>query len=306
MAMDTPWTMKNTAAFVFLLVALSLSTVDGRRQESGAWISSLENSAPELQVLRDQIRTNLRSSYREQRLALPLRIYLYRLKENENFFTVVTRTGQDPDTIASLNGLANPASVGPGDVLLIPNARGVFRRNRSLEEVAALKENLQKRPASSASTDQLLEGFRFYPGRRFEPEERFYFRGQGFAHPLPGAVLSSGYGNRRDPINNRKSFHGGIDLAAKVGTPVLASAPGKVIHAGPAGGYGNLIILEHRYEYTTYYGHLSKIHVKKGDSVNQGQKIGEVGKTGRVTGPHLHFEIRKDGKHTSPSKFFHP
>ncbi|HBS06952.1 MAG TPA: hypothetical protein DEA96_18420, partial [Leptospiraceae bacterium] len=82
--------------------ALSLSTVDGRRQETGPWISSLDNSTPELQTLRDQIRTNLRSSYREQRLQLPLKIYLYRLKENENFFTVVTRTGQDPATIASL------------------------------------------------------------------------------------------------------------------------------------------------------------------------------------------------------------
>ena len=298
--------MKRTAAFVFLLVAISLSTVDGRKQDSDRWISSLDNSTPELQNLRQQIRTNLKSSYREQRLQLPLQVYLYRLKDNENFFTVVTRTGQDPDTIASLNGLAHPASVGPGDVLLIPNARGVFRRNTSLQEVARFRDSAQEGKTGKLSSEKILNGFRFYPGRRFEPEERFYFRGQGFAHPLPGAVLSSGYGNRRDPMNNRKSFHGGIDLAASVGTPVLASAPGKVIHAGPAGGYGNLIILQHRFDYTTYYGHLSKLNVKKGDSVSQGQKIGEVGKTGRVTGPHLHFEIRKDGKHTSPSRFFHP
>ena len=297
--------MKSWRPFLYFLLAISLSTVDGRKAPGGVWIESLQNHRPELQNLRNQIRMNLRSSYREGHLDVPLKIYLYRLKEEENFFTVVTRTGQDPDTLASLNGLANPASVGPGDVLLIPNARGVFRRKgATLQEVARFRQDA--REDSQANTDSLLLSFQFYPGKRFEPEERFYFRGQVFANPLPGARLSSGYGNRTDPISNRRSFHGGIDLAAPVGTAVKASAPGKVVHAGPAGGYGNLIILEHKYEYTTYYGHLSKLNVKKGDSVQQGQKIGEVGKTGRVTGPHLHFEIRKDGNQTSPAKFFHP
>lgn len=291
---------RKPETLLLIVLLLSVSTLDGRQKE-GPWISDLKNDTPELQELRNQIRTNLRSSYREESLKIPLKVYLYRLKENDNFFTVVTRTGQDPDTLASLNGLAHPASVGPGDVLLIPNARGVFRSD-GIQEVARFRENAKE----TSHPDELLSGFRFYPGKRFEPEERFYFKGQVFAHPLPGAVLSSGYGNRVDPISNRRSFHGGIDLAARVGTPVLASAPGKVIHAGPAGGYGNLIILQHRYEYTTYYGHLSKLNVKKGDNVLQGQKIGEVGKTGRVTGPHLHFEIRKDGHHKSPAKFFHP
>ena len=295
--------MNGKTAFLCFLLAFSVSTVDARKQPEKRWISSLDNGNDQLQGLRQQIRDNLRSSFREERLQVPLKIYLYRLKANENFFTVVTRTGQDPDTLASLNGLAHPNSVGPGDVLLVPNARGAFRRNGSIQEVAQLRQSASD---GKHSDFDILKGFRFYPGKRFEPEERFYFRGQVFAHPLPGAVLSSGYGNRKDPISNRKSFHGGIDLAAKVGTPVLASAPGKVIHAGPAGGYGNLVILEHRYDYTTYYGHLSKINVKKGDTIIQGQKIGEVGKTGRVTGPHLHFEIRKDGKHTSPARFFHP
>ena len=295
-----------TRAFLIFLTLATVSSVASRDRNATVWLSDLNPSAPALQDLKAEIAENLKASYQDHRLAVPIRICLYRLKKTDNFFTVVTRTGQDPDTVASLNGLAHPSAVGPGDVLLIPNARGVFKRKQPLEEVVYFRKNANPARPETTNSSSLLAGFQFYPGRRFDPEERYYFKGQVFSNPVPGAILSSGYGSRIDPINNHKSFHGGIDLAAAVGTPVYASAPGKVIHAGPAGGYGNLIIIAHQYEYTTYYGHLSEILVKRGDTIGKGEKIGLVGSTGRVTGPHLHFEIRKDGKFTSPSKFFHP
>lgn len=123
-----------------------------------------------------------------------------------------------------------------------------------------------------------------------------------FALPVVGRA-SSGYGERVDPINHTKSIHPGFDLAAPTGTRVGAAAAGEVVHAGPAGTYGNLVTVRHADGFETRYAHLSKVDVKKGDKVEVGQDIGEVGSTGRSTGPHLHFEIRKEGKALDPKPY---
>jgi murein DD-endopeptidase MepM/ murein hydrolase activator NlpD len=91
-------------------------------------------------------------------------------------------------------------------------------------------------------------------------------------------------------------MHKGIDIAAPVGTPILASAPGEIISAGwNSGGYGNLVKIRHADGSVTYYGHNSRILVRTGQMVAQGEQISEMGSTGRSTGPHLHFEVRPDG-----------
>lgn len=123
-----------------------------------------------------------------------------------------------------------------------------------------------------------------------------------FALPVAGRA-SSGYGERVDPINHTKSIHPGFDLAAPTGTRVGAAAAGEVIHAGPAGTYGNLVTVRHADGFETRYAHLSKVDVKQGDRVEVGQDLGEVGSTGHSTGPHLHFEIRKEGKALDPKPY---
>ncbi|MGE0399512.1 MAG: peptidoglycan DD-metalloendopeptidase family protein [Kofleriaceae bacterium] len=120
-----------------------------------------------------------------------------------------------------------------------------------------------------------------------------------FALPVIGRA-TSGYGERIDPIHHTKSLHPGFDLAAPTGTQVGAARGGEVVHAGPAGTYGNLVILRHEDGFETRYAHLSEVHVKKGDQVQTGQDVGAVGSTGHSTGPHLHFEIRKEGKALDP------
>jgi len=100
-------------------------------------------------------------------------------------------------------------------------------------------------------------------------------------------------GWRKDPFTNNNTYHGGIDIAAPTGTLVKASQGGEVIFTGWKGGYGKLIIIEHKYGYKTFYGHLNKILVKTGQVVKSGQSIGNVGSTGRSTGPHVHFELRR-------------
>lgn len=124
---------------------------------------------------------------------------------------------------------------------------------------------------------------------------------------LPRLVLpvvgraSSGYGMRNDPIKHTAINHPGFDLAAPTGTPVGAAAGGTVVHAGPAGTYGNLVTVRHENGYETRYAHLSAVTVAKGDKVQPGQQIGNVGTTGYSTGPHLHFEVRHEGKTIDPA-----
>jgi len=129
-----------------------------------------------------------------------------------------------------------------------------------------------------------------------------YFSRRGiFGTPFSQwASWTSSFGLRTDPITGEEQTHKGIDLRAKFGVSVYASASGRVQFTGVAGGYGNLIQIKHKDGYVTYYGHLSKILVKSGQKVRRGTLIGKVGATGRVTGPHLHFEIRKNGKALDP------
>lgn len=116
------------------------------------------------------------------------------------------------------------------------------------------------------------------------------------------ARLTSGFGERVDPINGERSFHSGLDLAAAEGTPIRAAAPGVVVHAGPRGGYGNAVEVAHADGTTTLYAHASDVSVTVGQRVDAGQTLGAVGHTGRSTGDHLHFELRERGHAVDPRR----
>ena len=115
--------------------------------------------------------------------------------------------------------------------------------------------------------------------------------------------ISSPFGYRRDPFTGQRRFHPGIDISNRPGTPVVAPADGIVVFTGRDGGYGNLIIINHGYGISTRYGHLKKIFVKPGQKVQRGDIIGEIGNTGRSTGPHLHYEVRIYGKPVNPMNY---
>ncbi len=122
--------------------------------------------------------------------------------------------------------------------------------------------------------------------------------------PLAGQLdLTSGYGYRLDPFLGRPALHSGIDMRAETGTPARATASGVIVSAGPSGGYGNLVEIDHGNGLSTRYGHLSAILVQEGQRVQAGDAIGRVGSTGRSTGPHLHYEVRIDDEATDPSRF---
>jgi murein DD-endopeptidase MepM/ murein hydrolase activator NlpD len=125
-----------------------------------------------------------------------------------------------------------------------------------------------------------------------------------YRKPVLGEVeTTSGFGIRADPFVGRPAMHTGLDFRASTGTPVRATANGKVVTAGWSGGYGRMVEIDHGNGLTTRYGHLSEIEIENGDMVRIGQVIGAVGSTGRSTGPHLHYETRIDGDPVDPQKF---
>lgn len=123
------------------------------------------------------------------------------------------------------------------------------------------------------------------------------------APPLDNYKINSTFGLRKDPVNGRKSRHHGLDLGARMGSDLFATAPGKVVFAGWRGHYGRVIEIDHGFGIRTRYGHLKKILVKVGDEVGYRDRIGLLGSSGRSTGPHVHYEVRVKGKPLDPLKF---
>jgi murein DD-endopeptidase MepM/ murein hydrolase activator NlpD len=124
---------------------------------------------------------------------------------------------------------------------------------------------------------------------------------EALALPVPGKV-TSGFGARHDPITGEDSQHSGLDVGAPEGTPIRVPAGGVVLSAGPKGGYGNAVEVDHGNGLVTLYGHAAELLVSKGEFVQPGQEIATVGSSGRSTGPHLHFEVRVGGRAVDPSR----
>jgi len=121
--------------------------------------------------------------------------------------------------------------------------------------------------------------------------------------PVAGGVVGSGFGWRIDPFAGSSAMHEGLDFPAAVGTPIYAAAGGVVVVQQAHPNYGNMVEIDHGNDLLTRYGHASQVFVKSGDVVKRGQKIAEIGTTGRSTGPHLHFEVRVRGVAQDPQKF---
>lgn len=117
--------------------------------------------------------------------------------------------------------------------------------------------------------------------------------------PVDG-VVTSGFGRRSDPFHGKHSFHKGLDIAAPSGTPIQPIRAGTVTSAGPRGGYGNVVVLDHGDGITSMYAHCKALKVQPGQRVEVGQIIATVGSTGRSTGPHLHLEVHQDGQAVDP------
>jgi murein DD-endopeptidase MepM/ murein hydrolase activator NlpD len=118
--------------------------------------------------------------------------------------------------------------------------------------------------------------------------------------------VASGFGNRVDPVYKTIKFHAGLDFTAPQGTPIYATAEGRVTTAGNSGnGFGNHVVVDHGFGYETLYGHMVRVKARMGQMVKRGEVIGWVGSTGKSTGPHLHYEVHKGGRPIDPIYFFY-
>ena len=115
--------------------------------------------------------------------------------------------------------------------------------------------------------------------------------------------LTAGFGQRRSPFTGQRQMHEGVDIANTVGTPVIAPADGIVTYTGPLGGFGDVVSVDHGHKISTFYAHLQQHKVSQGQRVRRGDVIGSVGTTGRVTGPHLHYEIQVNDVSVDPTKY---
>lgn len=131
-----------------------------------------------------------------------------------------------------------------------------------------------------------------------------HFRAIPAIRPIEGGYLNSGFGYRKDPISQKMQFHYGQDITVNQGEKVIAPADGFIEDAQYTGGYGKYIKIEHGYGYSTLYGHLSEIQVKKGQKIHRGDIIGLSGNTGRSTAPHLHYEVYHNGTPQNPLDYF--
>ncbi|OHD06547.1 MAG: hypothetical protein A2Y41_10800 [Spirochaetes bacterium GWB1_36_13] len=235
-----------------------------------------------------------------------LTIALYTVKSEDTIFSIAENLGLVVDTLISFNSLASNLSLKTGDEILVPNMDGVvlFPKNQiKLDEI----EKVYKIPVSLLMyINNIQRKFLyakeelFIPFARMTEEEKSYFFAKQFILPVKNGKFTSNYGMRVDPFTYKWTFHGGVDISVPIGTNVYASAGGKVIVADWKEGYGKLVVIEHKYGYSTFYGHLSKYMVKAGDEVQAGDLIALSGNTGRSTGPHLHFEIRRQDLRKNP------
>lgn len=246
-----------------------------------------------LQLQEDIRRFNLAQARGES--GPPLVVYSYRTRTGDDLFSLASRLNLPYETLATLNGISRPEALRHGLDILVPNLPGLFVPERSSTDLDRLMLAWRVEPTDTVVVDRSgsRESYRFFPNARFHPVERAYFLGILFRFPLPAGLVTSGYGQRLHPVYGHRHFHGGIDIAAAVGTEVLAAAGGTVREAGFDEVLGRFIVLEHFGGFRTVYGHLESIHVQLNADVLSGAVIGTVGSTGLSTGPHLHFEIRE-------------
>ena len=244
-------------------------------------------------------------------------LFSYQKRKGEDIFSLNARLGLPYDTLATLNDAADARSFNGLARILVPTQPGIYVHvppRTSFESML-----LSSRLAEGRTPRSLLiaragrkETVSFFPGEMFNSVERAYFLGILFQFPIaftpargfiaaPQApFITSRYGMRADPFSGHPEFHNGLDIGAAEGTAVRAAREGTVGESGSSEVLGKYLVLSHPGGWETVYGHLSSIRAILGQEVGAGQEIGAVGRTGRTTGSHLHFEVRKKGSTTDP------
>lgn len=210
---------------------------------------------------------------------------LHIVQPGETLFAIAKHYGLSTERLALANGIGDPSRLKVGQRLTIPTEPAVCEDpDDAPESLAHDSINLEDGPMTFISGVP-LDGWRW---------------------PVDGGRVGSPFGVRASRSRRIRGFHPGQDINAPMGTAIFAAREGDVISTGRQGRYGLLVVVDHGNGVTSWYAHLSKILVRRGQRVTKGQLIGKCGRTGNATGPHLHFEIRLSGKVLDPMTYVTP
>jgi murein DD-endopeptidase MepM/ murein hydrolase activator NlpD len=241
-------------------------------------------------------------------LLTSLKVTEYKTQPGDTLGRIASRFKLNVDTIVSWNDIHDARAMAAGTTFSIPNSNGLkytVRRGDTLQGIAKARGvefnsilDWNRLNTSVISVGQEL----FLPGARMNPDDLSKVMGSLFVFPVQGPI-SSFFGERPDPFTGVANYHNGIDIVNKPGTPILAAMSGTVADVGFNNNYGNYVILKHTGGYQTLYGHMIRYVVARGQKIQQGQKIGDLGTTGYSTGPHVHFSIFRNGQPVDPLRF---
>ncbi|MDR2676417.1 MAG: M23 family metallopeptidase [Endomicrobium sp.] len=245
-----------------------------------------------------------------------INFFVYSVRRSDNLWKIAKRYGYSVDTLIGNNPQLKTYRVNVSQKILVPSIGGslhpIQRDDTWLKIAKRYGADAKTLRNTNLGVVKLIPGeYVFIPGKKPDinlmnkaMQEKYELRSL-FVYPLiKKGRLSSKFGHRIHPITGKMSLHAGIDISVPVGTCVAAAAGGEVIVASyNMGHYGTAVFIDHKNGYVTHYGHLSSIRVKVGQKVKAKQYIAKSGATGRVTGPHLHFTVKKRGKALDPLKF---
>jgi len=234
----------------------------------------------------------------------PLAIFAYR-RRGEDLFSLNARLNMPYDTLVTLNAAASRTEFEALPRILVPTRPGLFVSDppgTALEDMM-LSSRVERGLVHErvvVQRDGRTVALWFFAGESFNAVERAYFLRILYDFPILRGSITSRYGSRADPFTGHPSFHNGIDIGAPEGTSVHAARDGTVAEVGTSPVLGNFVVLNHSGGWQSVYGHLSSVALATGAAVATGALVGEVGSTGKSTGPHLHFEVRRKGSAVDP------
>lgn len=263
------------------------------------------------------------SEFEEKRQAKTVHVTAYVVQNGDTLWSIANRFNLDLDTIIGSNKLSNVNMLKLGITLRIPNQDGIFvsanksdtvsklaDKYGSTKESVIIANSLGKNPVLKVGQEIFLPGAKVVAviesgsrrsRMRVTTNKFTESSSRRFRWPVIGKI-SSTFGWRRSPFGKRRVFHSGLDIRAPRGRGISAAGSGVVVHSGWMGGYGKTIVIAHSGGISTLYGHCSSLIARRGERVNTGEIIARVGSTGRSTGNHLHFEVRRGGTPIHPLK----
>ncbi len=230
------------------------------------------------------------------------KIVRHPVARGECLWNIARRYHVRMETIIGMNDLPSARLLRPGQILEIPDTDGTYCTVKRGDTIASLCKKYEVELADVVNANPGINVEALQIGQRiFVPGTGALEQLFRMAWPVYGRI-SGRYGYRVHPVYRRRMMHTGLDIAAPHGTPIKSALAGRVKFSGWKGGYGRTVIVEHPNGYETLYGHCTKLLVSKGETVKRGETIAKVGSTGVSTGPHVHFEVRENGKRINPEK----